>query len=161
MPRGRSWIKNMATTLAWAHVLVPRVETSCLFQQLPWRTHPLKWGQHGGAATRPRWPEEASGAGAKMGKKGEPDLAQGSALGQYMVHVCAVPCAPSQTALTLVSAAEKGAPCSERSLNRRPCSTPAAASLPLTAPCHQERAGLALPHTATAFPPDLPLRATG
>ena len=63
----------MFPALAWVHALFPRVETRCLFQQRPWRTHPLKWGQLGRAAIRPRWPEGVSGAGAKMGKKGEHD----------------------------------------------------------------------------------------
>lgn len=57
--------------------LFPRVETRCLFQQLPWRTRPLRWGPLGRAATRPRWPEGASGAGARMDKKGEPDSVTG------------------------------------------------------------------------------------
>lgn len=63
--------------LSLAHALFPRVETRCLFQQLPWRTHPLRWGPLGRAATRPRWPEGASGAGARMDKKGEPDSVTG------------------------------------------------------------------------------------
>lgn len=61
----------------------------------------------------------------------------------------------------LISAAEKEAPYSGKSQNRLPCYTPAAAFLPLTAPCHQGRVVQALPHTATASLPDHLLRATG
>lgn len=61
----------------------------------------------------------------------------------------------------LISAAEKEAPYSGKSQSRLPCYTPAAAFLPLTAPCHQGRVVQALPHTATASLPDLLLRATG
>lgn len=102
------------------------METRYQFQQLPWRIHLSKWGQLGKAATKPRWPEGANEAGARMGKK-----------------------------------AEKEAPCSARSPSKPPCCTPAAAFLPLTAPCRQERVVQALPHTATASLPDLLLRATG
>lgn len=59
------------------------------------------------------------------------------------------------------SKAEKEAPYSGKSQSRPPCSTPAAAFLPLTAPCHQGRVVQALPHTATASLPDLLLRDTG
>lgn len=59
----------------------PRVETRYQFQQLPWRTHPSKWGRLGKAALRPRWPEGAKGAGARTGRKGETDLVQRSTPG--------------------------------------------------------------------------------
>lgn len=50
---------------------VPRVEIRCPFRPRPWKTRPLKWGRLGKAATRPRWPEGARGAGARRGKRGE------------------------------------------------------------------------------------------
>lgn len=103
--QGQGWGQEYGYRLSLGHALFPRVETRCLFQQLPWRTHPSRWGQLGKAATRPRWPEGASGAAARMGRRGEQDLARGSALSQAMVLVWgeggrrgAVPSTPAQTA---------------------------------------------------------------
>lgn len=68
---------RLATASAQAPAPFPRAEARCPFQQLPWRTRLLKWGQRGRAATRPGWPEGASGTGARMGRRGEPGPVQG------------------------------------------------------------------------------------
>lgn len=62
-----------------------RVEIRYQFQQLPWRIRLSKWGQLGKAATKPKWPEGANGAGARMGKKGEIDLVQRSTLRTWVL----------------------------------------------------------------------------
>lgn len=124
----------------------------------PLGTNPIKVGPAGKGSYKARWPEELVGPGAGWTRKVDQTQPRGSHSGCARA-VCAGHPARAQCVLCPVRLdhlrpprlqQKKELPVPEDPPSKLPCSTPYAAFLPLTAPCHLAK-WARLAHTATAF----------